>query len=340
MSEKYGKLKLKRKKAAVPGDKCGQTTSIDVIKSTGIPIASFAYDVRPGTPRNRYGSKPGAWWDHPDLQAAEKLWAVTLKSAIPNLGLSVWETVPDLPVASLVTQSVEEQCGWKWSSLTEDVGPLPSPEKHFAQSSAALDRCGRSHQLKPTDTSPVSRERETPHHTGQQEKGHPSSVPCQEGGGERASARNLGSLDCQPEIGKGWQPQSCQPSWKVPAVGAGRGDGDEGSSAARKDSLQGAGTDSAEGRGIKRRLFSRSEEGSHCHSPEDQHRSALSAVGEGSGNGQAPQNSAGRTTASVDPPAMENCPMCLLPFPPGFTQMESDSHLAKCLSEISEDITW
>ncbi|XP_024257567.1 translation initiation factor IF-2 [Oncorhynchus tshawytscha] len=38
--------------------------------------------------------------------------------------------------------------------------------------------------------------------------------------------------------------------------------------------------------------------------------------------------------------AMQSCPMCLVPFPAGFTQMDCDSHLAKCLSEMTLDMTW
>ncbi|XP_018592055.1 Fanconi anemia core complex-associated protein 20 [Scleropages formosus] len=38
--------------------------------------------------------------------------------------------------------------------------------------------------------------------------------------------------------------------------------------------------------------------------------------------------------------SLESCPMCLMRFPAGFSQMDCDSHLAKCLSEMNEDITW
>ncbi|XP_056319826.1 uncharacterized protein si:ch73-70k4.1 [Danio aesculapii] len=37
---------------------------------------------------------------------------------------------------------------------------------------------------------------------------------------------------------------------------------------------------------------------------------------------------------------LECCPMCLMPFPAGFTQMECDGHLAQCLSEMHDDIIW
>ncbi|XP_056628342.1 uncharacterized protein si:ch73-70k4.1 [Triplophysa dalaica] len=39
-------------------------------------------------------------------------------------------------------------------------------------------------------------------------------------------------------------------------------------------------------------------------------------------------------------PELECCPMCLMAFPAGFSQMECDGHLAQCLSEMHEDIVW
>ncbi|KAM3617002.1 uncharacterized protein V6R79_000833 [Siganus canaliculatus] len=37
---------------------------------------------------------------------------------------------------------------------------------------------------------------------------------------------------------------------------------------------------------------------------------------------------------------LPSCPMCLLVFPAGFTQMDCDGHLAQCLSEVNVDVTW
>ncbi|KAM9786190.1 uncharacterized protein ACB057_014582 [Neosynchiropus ocellatus] len=36
----------------------------------------------------------------------------------------------------------------------------------------------------------------------------------------------------------------------------------------------------------------------------------------------------------------QSCPMCLLVFPPRFTQLDRDGHLAQCLSEMNVDMTW
>ncbi|XP_074537105.1 uncharacterized protein LOC141798993 [Halichoeres trimaculatus] len=37
---------------------------------------------------------------------------------------------------------------------------------------------------------------------------------------------------------------------------------------------------------------------------------------------------------------LQSCPMCLLEFPVGSTQMDCDGHLAQCLSEVNADVTW
>ncbi|XP_037335305.1 Fanconi anemia core complex-associated protein 20 isoform X2 [Pungitius pungitius] len=36
---------------------------------------------------------------------------------------------------------------------------------------------------------------------------------------------------------------------------------------------------------------------------------------------------------------LQSCPMCLVVFPDGFTQMDCDGHLAQCLSEVNVDVT-
>ncbi|XP_023697195.1 uncharacterized protein [Paramormyrops kingsleyae] len=37
---------------------------------------------------------------------------------------------------------------------------------------------------------------------------------------------------------------------------------------------------------------------------------------------------------------LASCPLCTMAFPAGFSQMDCDGHLAKCLSEMNEDVTW
>ncbi|KAM7405475.1 hypothetical protein PAMP_012734 [Pampus punctatissimus] len=48
----------------------------------------------------------------------------------------------------------------------------------------------------------------------------------------------------------------------------------------------------------------------------------------------------GRRDGGVAGGELQSCPMCLLVFPAGFTQMDCDGHLAQCLSEMNVDMTW
>ncbi|XP_043102673.1 uncharacterized protein si:ch73-70k4.1 [Puntigrus tetrazona] len=54
----------------------------------------------------------------------------------------------------------------------------------------------------------------------------------------------------------------------------------------------------------------------------------------------APESELETTSGAASGSGLECCPMCLMPFPAGFTQMQCDSHLAQCLSEMHEDIIW
>ncbi|KAG7332838.1 hypothetical protein KOW79_004672 [Hemibagrus wyckioides] len=47
-----------------------------------------------------------------------------------------------------------------------------------------------------------------------------------------------------------------------------------------------------------------------------------------------------RRGSGSDVSRLECCPMCLVPFPMGFSQLECDGHLAQCLSEMNVDVVW
>ncbi|XP_051525279.1 keratin, type I cytoskeletal 9 [Myxocyprinus asiaticus] len=61
--------------------------------------------------------------------------------------------------------------------------------------------------------------------------------------------------------------------------------------------------------------------------------------GGGSGSGLGVKSEAGASEEGSGS-GLECCPMCLMPFHAGFSQMECDAHLAQCLSEMNEDIAW
>ncbi|KAI7798049.1 putative fibroin heavy chain [Triplophysa rosa] len=63
----------------------------------------------------------------------------------------------------------------------------------------------------------------------------------------------------------------------------------------------------------------------------------------GSGSGLGTKSGESMLSLEIKPESkseLECCPMCLMAFPAGFSQMECDGHLAQCLSEMHEDIVW
>ncbi|KAJ8388098.1 hypothetical protein AAFF_G00147160 [Aldrovandia affinis] len=346
MSEKYPKLKLKRKKTAIPEAECERYPSTTVQRDNEVPTPFSPREaceklLSAGDP---YDSNTGVWWDRPNLQDVENLWAVTLKSAFPNLGQGVWETVPDLPLASPVACCVEQQTGWRWCGLSEEVGPLPSPPKLSANSPAVLDAHSPSHQLRPTDPNPLWEGAETPPYPSHR-KGHLNYAPVREEPGAGTSMQTPGPVNHLPGNETRQRPQSPRSPWKAAGDGGRRdragGGAREGTVATGRASLEGVRTGGAGGGVIKRQLPARAWDGPDSCAPAGEPGRAKSPAGEAdvSGNVGADWDSV-RGAAAAAATAMESCPMCLLPFPRGFTQMECDSHLATCLSEMSEDITW
>ncbi|XP_026125088.1 putative per-hexamer repeat protein 5 isoform X2 [Carassius auratus] len=69
--------------------------------------------------------------------------------------------------------------------------------------------------------------------------------------------------------------------------------------------------------------------------------SGLGTTSEAEGSRAASGSGLGTTSGTEGAGSgLECCPMCLMPFPAGFTQMQCDGHLAQCLSEMNEDIIW
>lgn len=77
---------------------------------------------------------------------------------------------------------------------------------------------------------------------------------------------------------------------------------------------------------------------SHCSGPQSSH---TSGTREWRTETRADDHSSQKDTAEREAGGLlPSCPMCLLAFPLGFTQMERDSHLAQCLSDMNIDMTW
>lgn len=64
------------------------------------------------------------------------------------------------------------------------------------------------------------------------------------------------------------------------------------------------------------------------------------AVGKQTCSNSNPDTEHSSKEANAKTVALLSCPMCVQQFPNGFTQLDIDSHLAKCLSESTEDVMW
>ncbi|KAJ8017183.1 hypothetical protein DPEC_G00015110 [Dallia pectoralis] len=93
----------------------------------------------------------------------------------------------------------------------------------------------------------------------------------------------------------------------------------------------------------RRRLPALQEKASSC---DRRHAAPVEERGRGEerapGRGRADWDAGGRGGGEKQAGGeerLQSCPMCLVAFPAGFTQMDCDTHLAKCLSEMTVDIT-
>ncbi|XP_040050117.2 uncharacterized protein LOC120829778 isoform X2 [Gasterosteus aculeatus] len=234
MSQKHSKSKLKRNKSSFRDEHPAKTSPK---RSALAPTAE--------TGRS-------AWWRGECLPVAENLWALTLKSALPDLGDLHWDPVPDLPHPSAAAPPMKLDEELWWCELSRDVAPLPGPDRPA--------------------TPP-------PSHSGR--RGEEEAPPLQA------------------------LPQRPRPSSRSSSPGPSTAGGHERRTGAQQEEGAGPLSNQEASRG------SLQEEGLQPH------------VAGGGGGGR-----------------LQSCPMCLVMFPDGFTQMDCDGHLAQCLSEVNVDVTW
>ncbi|CAB1336808.1 unnamed protein product [Coregonus sp. 'balchen'] len=321
MAEKCPKSKLKRKKLSIEEPRTDiffRNTLIKNNESSNASIESLS-STRPVVPTE-------AWWSRGDLAAIESLWALTLSSALPCLEAHPWDPVPDLPTASTLTrQTTSTISGPPLKSAPCQEGPgegtsssgagHPRPPSLGARVPASYGRggpwSGGGHSM-------VSSRKDTKRGEGGQNTGAARPHPtARRPGGEKESHPSIP----QPSIIRAGNGGSSLPP---EARKGGGGVGEEG-----------------EKRGMKR-LQLPANRGEASSSTSDSCTAApMEEEGEKREEGVSRKGRAdGDAGKGGGGWAMQSCPMCLVPFPAGFTQMDCDSHLAKCLSEMTVDMTW
>ncbi|XP_071331163.1 uncharacterized protein [Trachinotus anak] len=304
MAENYLKSKLKRKK-------CSEEKLNPEVSSRGpgkrgllTPLSGDrTADTEGWLPVIRSVVPAAAWWSRQQPPAVESLWAFALKSALPYLENQQWDLVPDLPHPSTARPSALKSGDQQWCDLGEEVAPFPEPSTLWSPDPVRLSS---SLQELSAQTTPAA-------HTSD---GPLSSHSRQRHDGKTASLQALAKKH-QPSLH----------SWEETASPAGcsRVKGEEGMKGGEEEeeagpvhrqhlTNQGKVSDGRD---------SLQKEGGNKEEVQQSVRGDVRAGGAGAGGGR-----------------LQSCPMCLLEFPVGFTQMDCDGHLAQCLSEMNVDMTW
>ncbi|XP_013991982.1 uncharacterized protein si:ch73-70k4.1 isoform X2 [Salmo salar] len=372
MAEKCPKSKLKRKKLSIEEpltDIFFRKTLIKNNESSSASIESLS-STRPVVPIE-------SWWSRGDLAAVESLWALTLSSALPCLDAHPWDPVPDLPTASTLSSNVDQQIEWRWCSLSEDMTPLPSPHSSTTDfplnpfpglEKTLLPVPVQTSQTTSTINGPPLKSAPCLEGPGEESSscgaGRPrpslgARVPSSYGRGAPWSGGGNSRVPSRKDTKRGEGGQNTAAARPHPTARRPRGEkeshpsipqpfiiraGNGGSSLPAEARKGGGGVgEEGEKRGMKR-LQLPANQVDATSSTSDSCTAAPMEEGKGekreegvSGMGRADWV-AGKGGGGGR--AMQSCPMCLVPFPAGFTQMDCDSHLAKCLSEMTVDMTW
>ncbi|XP_040919143.1 uncharacterized protein si:ch73-70k4.1 [Toxotes jaculatrix] len=246
-----------------------------------------------------------AWWNRERLPAVESLWAFTLKSALPYLENQRWDLVPDLPHPSAAKPAALELDEQRLCDCGEDVAPLPEPAPPSPRTSTSPDplRLSSSQQDNSVQTKPAPHtpDRQLSSHSRQSHHGKTAALPA-------LSERQSPSLR----------------SWEAAASSASVGGGEQEEEAGPVNRQ----VKVCDSRAPLQREGENKEE---VVKDKEEEQMQGSVRGDGGAAGGRGGGGGGE---------LQSCPMCLLVFPIGFTQMDCDGHLAQCLSEMNVDMTW
>ncbi|XP_040007773.1 uncharacterized protein si:ch73-70k4.1 [Xiphias gladius] len=302
MAENYPKSKLKRKKSSVEKLQ-PEISSKETLRRSHITL--FSSDI---TAETDGSVVPGtAWWNREQLPAVESLWAFTLRSALPYLEKQHWDLVPDLPEPSTTRSTALKLDEQQWCDLREEVAPFPEPSSTSPRTSSSPNppRLGSSQQdlsVQTQDVPHTSDRRLSSHISRQSHDGKTASLqPSLHSWEEAASAARCSSFRAEEGRKGGEQEEEAGPVDRQLLT-------NRVNVSDNQVSLQKQGEN-------KEEVMKDKEE-------EEVQGSVRGDGGAAPGGG------------------LQSCPMCLLVFPIGSTQMDCDSHLAQCLSEMNVDMTW
>ncbi|XP_036435554.1 uncharacterized protein si:ch73-70k4.1 [Colossoma macropomum] len=347
--------RLKRKKAAAEENQ-PQTKSVlrdlreSLRKSDGDSSSTSSGSSRP-------------WWAAADLAEGEKLWALTLQALCPAMSstpaMAFW--VPELPETPTKAER-EEPSERRWCSLDEDVSELPALNDLLGcvPIHSALHFSPNEGNHQPEASAQLLSETGGEQQTQRSSQRHLEDIQAH-CSGDAASLRRWTEKpdwseggECKRDGGGGRLLTGTQKSGGARVRGRikpGRQDveqtpGSHGDGA-ESTKLQGGKLAGRESERKSRVECDKAESGSSKSRTGSRTGSDGGVRGSGSAVSLLENNSECRAGTSrggsgsgLAEPKLECCPMCLMPFPAGFSQMECDGHLAQCLSEMNTDVVW
>ncbi|XP_059808177.1 uncharacterized protein LOC132382206 [Hypanus sabinus] len=348
------KLKLKRRRAA----SLGQPRELSPKPRQDIE--------QPAPERKELSATVSTWFDDNDINETDHIWAVMMKSMFPDMKGSDWKTirVPDLPlspekipkcVESIATETIsvgDESFMWtpfppavvleersrsdslfshrgiaankgEWTNSTElCIDRSQPPPSEIAQDKGALSSAEATKYLsiqsknylgnvKASNSFEADPVRFCAEQAGRKQNVYPVDVGHKADNAPPSPAKSLQKTN----------PEPMQPTPFTEKLGQEK---------TKQHKMPAGGTVVAE---EEDDIIITGEWQSHsfpenrlCATNMMNHKDAVTTG-----------RSDGHVEGGLD---LESCPMCLLQFPAGFTQLEVDSHLAKCLSESTEDVMW
>ncbi|XP_046895771.1 uncharacterized protein si:ch73-70k4.1 [Hypomesus transpacificus] len=352
MAEEYKKSRFKRKKLF--NDSC-LTELVTYNKS------SESCEVT-----NRSAVHAHEWWVRDDLSGEQRLWTFSLKSALQCFESESWGPVPELP-AAIITSSKPKPSEWRWCNPSEEVIPFPesspppcppvvflSPPPDSLHLSPSLERTLDAPAESRKTLSTLGLPKHTPcqqylpgEGTSSTGQGHSSRDNSSKERGPKTTFKVRGDKkDTMAKTGpltlqhntvyarSASLPESHHPStqqWMRGSLPGSRSDEKKVEEEKEQGSL------------IKRQLPAhRAEASDSCTATMRVEEMRRKGEKEGVVSGSCGVDP-GRGTASEEAAGgggIQSCPMCLVVFPAGFTQMDCDGHLAQCLSEMNVDMAW
>ncbi|XP_076023233.1 uncharacterized protein LOC143013479 [Genypterus blacodes] len=243
-----------------------------------------------------------SWWSREDLPAFDCLWALTLRSALPYLQSQHWSLVPDLPHPSSAKPTSQTIDEQHWCDLIKEVTPLPESSTRFPRPSPSPDlSLSSTHQELPVRTKPLPN---SPNSNQQVLSRY---------GGLSHKSKSTSSQSLTKRLPHNTsEKQASLHSWAV-----------RGPPSLRKKEEKGQEQEEK----LKRQSLTTHRNVSDSWVP-------LQWEGKKTVDRREADNCGKRREE------LQTCPMCLIVFPVGFTQMDRDGHLAQCLSEMNADMTW